>query len=242
MKNLEKHLAAALLGLSFCQLANAETQPVAASITETKRVFRPAPEDFHGKKIFIDMPESERLKKMLLGDLKGKGYTIVESREEADIKMKCYAKFGVSGAGKDPVTGNVEELLQAEPMQPPDSPEYTHQSVNLAQIAAPIVAIGVIPIADIFVWITQKVGIAGTFNKAITGDPRGFCLHADCNKFTQRAVTACAGDVAWILQYQAINEKMVIDQVIERALQGMRDQFPGSPATVENTEVSEKQK
>jgi hypothetical protein len=232
----------ATLCAALVQSVVAQEKPANADIRVVKRVMREPPADLGSKQIHITVDDSEKITRMLVDHITAKGYKVVDDNSKADIRLQCYAKFNISGAGKDSAAGNVEQFVQTGSLQLPDTPNYTYQTTNPGQIAAPLMTLGVIPTPDIIVWITQKFGIAGAFNKALTGDPRGMCLNENCNKFTQRVLVACSGDVSWILQYQSINEKILIDQVIEMALSGMRDQFPPLEKTFNDhaIEVSEK--
>lgn len=209
------------------QAVVAQEKPANADIMVTKRVMREPPADFGSKKIYITVSGSEKITRLLVDDIKAKGYTVVDDKSEAEVNMQCFAKFQISSAGKEAVTGYAEQLVQVGNEPPtPDKKDYSYRTTNLGQIAAPIVTFGIIPIPDILVWVTQKLGIAGAFNKALTGDPRGICLNENCNKFAQTVLVTCLGDVSWLHQYQAHDEKIVIDQVMQKALSGFRDQFP----------------
>lgn len=221
-------LATCVSVATLYQSAIAQEVRAAPEIQGSVKVLRAAPKDLGTKRLLVTAPNSERLSTILAEDLRAKGYSVVAAGASPDIQMRCQAKFNISGAGKETASGDVEQLLRpAETTQlAPSTSDLKHQNVSLDQIAAVSVGFGVLPIADIFIWLSQKSGLAGAINKAITGDPRGFCLHDNCSKFTQRVVVGCTGDVAWVLTYQAVSERIVIDQVIEVALKDMRDQFP----------------
>lgn len=225
---------------ALVQAVAAQENPANTDIKVVKRVMREPPADFRSKKIYLTVSDSEKITRMLIDDIRDKGYTVVDDKLAAEVKMQCFAKFTISGNGKEAVTGYAEQLvLVGNELPIPDTTDYTHQSTNLGQIAAPIVTLGIIPIPDILVWVTQKLGIAGAFNKALTGDPRGICLNENCNKFAQVVLITCLGDVSWLLQYQAHNEKIVIDQVMQNALSGLRDQFPPLVKTLANAQHKE---
>lgn len=236
---LRKSLIAALCAV-LAQAVVAQEIPPTAEIKLQKRVMREPPSDLGTKKIHLTVSDSEKITRMLVDDIKAKGYTVVDDKSSAEVKMQCFAKFTISGNGQEAVTGFAEQLVQVSNDLPmPDTTDYTHQSTNLGQIAAPIVTLGIIPIPDILVWVTQKLGIAGAFNKALTSDPRGICLNENCNKFAQVVLVTCLGDVSWLLQYQAHNEKIVIDQVMQKALSGLRDQFPPLAKRLANAQLKE---
>ena len=220
-------LFAALCAAAHVETVSAQDMSANSDIKVVKRVMREPPTDFGSKKIHITVSDSEKITRMLVNDIKAKGYTVVDDKSEAEVNMQCFAKFQISGAGKEAVTGYAERLVQVGNEPPtPDKTNYNYRTTTLGQIAAPIVTFGIIPIPDILVWVTQKLGIAGAFNKALTGDPRGICLNENCNKFTQTVLVTCLGDVSWLHQYHAHDEKIVIDQVMQKALSGLRDQFP----------------
>jgi len=220
-------LFAALCAAALVQAVFAQDMSANSDIKVVKRVMREPPTDFGSKKIHITVSDSEKITRMLVDDIKAKGYIVVDDQSVAELRIQCFAKLQISGAGTETVTGSAEQLVQVGTESPtPGKTEYIYQPKNLGQIAAPIVTLGIIPIPDIMIWVTQKLGIAGAFHKALTGDPRGVCLNEHCNTFTQTVLVTCLGDVSWLHQYQAHDEKIVIDQVMQKALSGLSDQFP----------------
>ena len=84
------------------------------------------------------------------------------------------------------------------------------------QIATVTTFTGFLSVTDLGVWLSQKMGIAGRFNEMLTGDPRGFCWHESCNKYTSSAVLRVKGDDSyWWLQEAAKDERIVLDLVVE---------------------------
>lgn len=218
--------ASALLAGPTC----AQEAANAIDIQSSVRMYKPVPKDLAVKRLYIATDDNPKLVTLLRDDLASKGYLLVEAPASADLTMTCRGRFNISGAGKETVAGNLEQFLQTAATPSPTAADIYHQDAGLDQIAAVTAGIGTIPVADILLWISQKIGIAGIVNRAITGDPRGICMHPDCDKFTQRVLVGCTGDIAWNLIFQAVSEKIVIDQVIVRALADMRGQFPTLPA------------
>lgn len=58
-------------------------------------------------------------------------------------------------------------------------------------------------------------------NKAITGDPRGFCIHPDCDKYVSQvfvSVNINNGVAHWWLEERAKDKDVVINLLMEDAL------------------------
>ena len=68
-------------------------------------------------------------------------------------------------------------------------------------------------------WISDVTGLRGSFNKALTGDPRGICMHRDCDKYRQTVGIGTTGSATWIATALAMDEKVVLDKLIERTLE-----------------------
>lgn len=219
---------AALLAYPWLNAAAEDAAPVddkaAAPAVNIRREMHmniePRP-DFREKKLFVRFKGSEKGTQFVRAKLAGNGYKVVDNESDADFTVDVDGAFHVIGAGKEPLKGRLGELLEAS-LEPGagNSPDYTHQNINLMQIAASSVPLGGISISQLIQWVSQKTGIAGRFNEAITGDPRGWCWAESCKQRISGAVFAVrAGDNGrWWVFSEARDPRMLLDLVVMDAI------------------------
>lgn len=197
------------------------TDAVQLDIRRTVKVYRAPTDEIIGQKLFIEFVGSQKMTMMFREQLKAQGYSVVETADEADAKFKFTGYFNIDGAGKEAVKGSLGELMEKSvAVQLPTSPDYKHENTNLTQIAVSGVAMGAISVTDVISWLGQQTGLAGRFNEALTGDPRGFCMHENCNKYRNRVFIIVTGETGrWTVEEVVQNEKIVLDVVIADALE-----------------------
>ncbi len=187
-----------------------------------------------GKRIFIEFDGSPKTSQVLQEKLRSRGFNVVATAGDADAHFKVGGAFAITGGGKEEVRGKLGELLESSAeAAPSNSPDYRHQNIDLVQIAAGRAYTGFISVTDMVRWLGKKTGIVGRFNEMLTGDPRGFCWHESCSKFTSSAIVSVKGDSGhWWLQESAQDAKVVLDLVvadaIESALKPIYDIKPAS--------------
>lgn len=177
--------------------------------------------DVVNQKLFVEFRDSPKATKMLRDQFRKKGFSIVENATDADAKFLFSGLFVVAGAGKTSINGSVGELFEKSMgVEASTTPDYQHQSVNLTQIAVSSFVMKAISVTDIFLWFSQATGIAGRFNEALTGDPRGICMHKDCEKLSSSVAIYVGGDNgAWRIRSAVQNDKVVLDIVIAEAME-----------------------
>jgi len=201
---------------------------VQAQITEPKiernwTTNVPLRPDIVGKKIFIEFMDSPKGSKLLQSKLAGMGYDVVPTKAEADVRFEAKAFFNIAGAGKEKLEGKIADLFEATlDTSAVDSPDYRHQNISLTQIAATSAYLGGISISQVGIWISQQLGIAGRFNKMITGDPRGWCYGEICDKRSTVVIFAIRGaedQGRWWGHVKATDTRMLLDFVAAEAIQ-----------------------
>lgn len=212
----------------------AENQPGAAAVEQTTpppihremHMNVPPQAELLSKKIFLTFKDSAKGTELVRAKLAARGFSIVQEESAAEVKISLSGIFHVIGAGKDPINGKLGALLEAS-LEPGagESPDYTHQNINLVQIAASSIPLGGISVPQLFLWMSQKTGIAGRFNEAITGDPRGWCLAESCNIRRSGAIFAVsASDVStshkshWWVSSEVKDKKMFLDLAVMDAI------------------------
>lgn len=209
-------LVAGLAGL--VPVVHAQEQP--KIVKQFRAPTAPSP-DVAGKRIYLQFVDSQKMTNLLNERLKAAGFDVASSPDAAEVKFELRGRFVLGGAGKDPVTGSLGPLMEDTiKVNPSDKPDYTHQTVNVTQIAAVKFGTGSFSITDIALWISQTVGLAGAVNTALTGDPRGICIAGACNSYTSRAFIAAKGaEGFWHVDSAVANEKVLLDLVIADAIE-----------------------
>ncbi len=190
------------------------------------------------KKLFVYFDKSDELTAAIRKSLAARGYNIVESEELADVKLKFLGLVRVAGKGLEPVSGNVGEIANLSAMKPGDK-AYKEPNIGADHVAISVLTTSLtsaLSLTDFANWLGQQTGVAAIFNKIITGDPRGICMHENCNKYQQGASVSIHGDGVFVQAYTlAINETLVMDKVFAKALIEAIDTFP----VVKNAPISQ---
>ncbi len=238
MQRLNSVIGILLLAVSLVATAQ-PVAPVAVEISRSINIRTPPPADLVEKRIYIVFEGSPRMTEVIRAKLKERGLLVTDSEGDAEATFKLTGVFGIEGAGKERVSGPLGELLEKTiPVDASGRPDYQHQSVDLLQIATVTTFTGFLSVTDLTVWLSQKMGIAGRFNEMLTGDPRGFCWHESCRKYTSSAVLGVKGDDSyWWLQEAAKDERVVLDLVVEDILaNGLKPLLDLKPESQERKE------
>lgn len=215
--------AALVVSVLFAVQAPAETLQLDSNLQRMQMKTEPSLELLK-KKIFVEFKGSPKASKMLREQFRAKGFAIVENAEDAEAKFLFAGLFSVNGAGKQGINNRpLAELFEnSTTIEIPDSPNYQHQSIDLPQIAVSSVVMKAISATDILLWFSQVTGVAGRFNEALTGDPRGICMQKDCEKLLSSVALYVTGNDEngkWRISSGARNEKPVLDIVIADAME-----------------------
>ena len=187
----------------------------------------------HDKKLFITFDKSQAFAKLMQEKLSERGYVVVQEKAGADLTINFSGMFKLNGKN---ISTDVLKFAELDSIAYKSEGE-TKVTASLLHAGATAGALGlsIIPITELGVWLSQVTGVSGFFNKMITGDPRGFCMHENCEKIEQRAIvtvntTNPDGSNGHIGMKLAVSfdEKIVIDQVIERVLAETLEYFPAS--------------
>jgi hypothetical protein len=211
---------ALIVSLLLAEQAVAETAQLDFRRRDTNIQTAPSAEVVK-QKIFVEFKGSPKASKMLRDQFRQKGFVIVENDADAEAKFLFSGLFVVAGAGKTSINGSLSELFEKSlGVEASTTPDYQHQSINLGQIAVSSFVMKAISVTDIFLWFSQVTGVAGRFNEALTGDPRGICMHKDCEKLASSVAIYVGGENgAWRIRSAVQNDKVVLDIVIAEAME-----------------------
>jgi hypothetical protein len=163
------------------------------------------------------------------------GYNVVN--EEVKTKIVFRANFFSQGGGSKSVNVAlgpvIEDSLKAQQALPERQDTLITKGVGetlfLTGSFNALANAGLLnkgfAVGNIVQTISEAIGIAGAFNKALTGDPRGWCM-SRCHewyKIRQEtalfvAVTAEDGNRGRMMRKQAFHEKLVPAQLLEAGL------------------------
>lgn len=237
--NLHQWLLALLLlvGLGMAPFAKAAEEPAVNFKREPHYNELPTTELLK-KRVHVEFVGSPKATKLLQEKLSAQGYQIVQEAENADAKIRFDGVFMVAGRGKETVKGKLGDLLESSMrLKAPSNPDYGHQNVDIAQVAAGRLFTGSFSPTDLITYLGQKSGIAGRFNELITGDPRGWCWHESCDKVWSHVVMQVRGDAGhWWVQVSAQEKSIVLDQAIAEAIDATMRPFVDVTRTGSATE------
>lgn len=183
-----------------------------------------------GKRIYVFSDGDTHFADVMRSNLKQRGYAIAENEGDADIKLKAFGMFRIAGKGMSPVNGKLGEISGTQ-VGAPSTVDYTKSTVKADHVAVSAIATGIsaVSITDLGIWLSQQTGVSGFFNKMLTGDPRGFCMHENCSKFEQRVVVALVGDGISVQSLAVVHhEKLMMDKVADKAVLEVINSFPES--------------
>jgi len=203
-----------LIAILLVPIVAVAVEKPALDIKRNTKVYRQPPSAVDGQKIFVEFKDSQKLGQRMKDALRAGGYTVVDNASEADASFRFSGYFSVDGAGKETIKGSLGELIEKATPVDAVRPDYAHENINLTQIAASSIGMGVISVTDVVRWLSQQTGIAGRVNEALTGDTRGFCFGENCNNLRNQVRILVTGSGTWTAIGEVQNEKVVLDQII----------------------------
>lgn len=152
---------------------------------------------------------------------------------EADIKVTILGAFAVSKNGAVHIKGMLRDIpLFRDEKRPEETLKY--DSVVGNQIVMQGVIARSVSVTDLLTYLGQRLGVAGAFNKALTGSPTGICL-AGCDERYRTAVTffvtVKSGDnqETWTVQAVGRAKEAVLEPVLEAGLNAALKPFVAQP-------------
>lgn len=196
-------------------------------IQPTLKIFRAPSESLLGKKLYVEFAGSPLLTSFLRNTLIDRGFQIVESSEAAEAQLRFQGTVTIGLFATNPNSAPLAEIIEKGALKVPTKDDATVGNTSIVnvvamnQMARPF---GVsfrnsVTLTGVLDWISDVTGLRGSFNKALTGDPRGICMHRDCDKYRQTVGIGTTGSATWIATALAMDEKVVLDKLIERTLE-----------------------
>lgn len=220
--------------LAFSSVTFAETGAASKIVDPKLKFLTNLDPSFANRNIYFEFHDSKKMTTVVREVLANHGYRMVDTLDQADVKIEIAGGYSITGAGKEDIKGTLGAALENSlRIDPSASASATHQSVDVVQIAAASIGTGTIDLSGMVLWVTQKTGMAGRFNQALTGDPRGFCLNENCNKYRNVLnvlVRVLEKRVSWkedpqlkrgiwLVEAVVFDEKVVLDLMISKAME-----------------------
>lgn len=224
--------AAILLFSLLAQIGN--LQAAEQEIQPTLKVYRSPSEDLRGKRLYVEFANSPLLTSFLRRTLIERGYQIVESAEGSEAQLRFQGTVSIGLFATNPTSAPLAEIIEKGSLKVPTKEDATVGNTSIVQIVAMNQAarpFGVsfrnsVTLTGIFDWIADVTGLRGSFNKALTGDPRGICVNKDCDKYRQTVGVGTTGSATWLATSLVLDEKVILDKLIERTLERALEPLP----------------
>lgn len=193
----------------------AENSQQATSFPTEMHLNEAPPDNLKEKAVFVKMKGSPKGSVYIRNLLSNAGFNVVDSRSDATAEFLVDGMFISSGNGKADFKSRLGDIFEAGFRKHDESPDYKYQNVDVPQLAAVAAGTGALSVADLVTWIGQKTGVTGRFNEMISGDPRGFCWHESCSKYTNVAILSVTGNSGyWWIKVSAVDSNIIIDKVV----------------------------
>ena len=235
MKTLKRTTFIIVASLATAQAFADNPLPVseaskATNITTVMNKRKEPDANFQNKKLFVKFDKSARLSTLIANKLKEKGYDVVDTQDAAEEIIEIIGKFRVHNSEFDTKVKDFADLdEQVNSSEKQMNKADNEASVPLRHVVLSAAATGIsqISVTDFALWLSGITGITGSINKFLTGDARGFCLHENCNKTDNSAMLLIkATDLLCDVRVSAKEDRIIIDQVIDKALATSVDCFP----------------
>ena len=149
------------------------------------------------------------------------GYQLSESPQTGKAKFFFDGVYQLHVIQRKPITGPLSEFVEnSAKYSAKANSSATSTTTPLPIIAGASILSGVVDAAGVAQWLGEKTGIAGAFNKAITGDERGLCIGKICNQyFSTITLFVDGGDNGkWHVRDTVVSEKEMLASLLSETL------------------------
>lgn len=212
----------------FCNPAKAEeTGKPPPEIKTSMKINREPPEDLASKRLYVEFANSPRLTTMFREKLGSRGFNMVASADDSDVKIRFNGAVAIGLFATKLKSLPLAEAVEKSAIQPAGKGEAEVGNNSLVGVVAMDAAAkqltpsirGTLTATNLMEWIGDVTGLRSAFNKAITGDPRGFCMSEHCNKYQQNVVVGATGGASWLITLSTLSEEIVLDRLIDESLE-----------------------
>ena len=215
-----------LVGLAQADI-DVKVPDAKAAVRVVMRPQTPKLESIAGKRVAITVKENPALTAIVVKSLADRGIQVVDGGENADLKVSVIGRFSFAKPFAPEVGGMLRDLpIVSSNAKPDDSLKF--EAMPGRQIVLGWLVTRAISITEVVTYLSQQTGVAGWFNKMLTGDPRGVCLTETCELVKTQVVLYVTVETngettSWTTMAAAMEKKMVLDQVLGKAMEeGLR--------------------
>lgn len=165
--------------------------------------------------------ENAELARIVREALAAAGARMASGSEEADIKVTIQGAFAVSKNGAEQIKGMLRDIPLVRDGNTEETLKY--DSTLGKQIVMEGLITRSVSITELLTYLGQRIGVAGAFNKALTGNANGICV-AGCDERLRTVVTffvtANSGNTkeAWTVQAVGRAKTIALGPVLESGL------------------------
>lgn len=196
-------------------------------IKTSMKINREPPEDLASKRLYVEFANSPRLTSMFREKLGSRGFNMATSADDSDVQIRFNGAVAIGLFATKLKSLPLAEAVEKITIQPAGKDEAEVGNSSLVGVVAMDAAAkqltpsirGTLTATNLMEWIGDVTGLRGAFNKAITGDPRGFCMSEHCNKYQQNVVVGATGGASWLITLSTLNEEIVLDRLIDESLE-----------------------
>lgn len=219
---------AGALSVSFlCSTVEAaDASKLPPQIKTSMKVYRKPAEDLMSKRLYVEFADSPRLSNTFREILGRRGFSMATSAEDSDVQIRFIGYVAIGLFATTPKKLTLAEAVEKSAITPAGKDEAeVNRSSLVGVVAMDAAAKQLMPsfrttlsATNLMEWIGDVTGLRGAFNKAIAGDPRGFCMSEHCSKYQQNVVVGATGGASWMITMSALSEEIVLDRLIDESL------------------------
>lgn len=207
-----------------------------AKFFKSRTTYKAVPgKDAISKPIYIEFIGSKIATNLFRERLMASGYTVVDQPEGATT-YKVRGMYRVVPYKRKGRLGNLGELIEESSKKPMN--DYVEKdlpntqktaSPDHAVIAAAKFGLGAfVSLNETLQYLSEEIGLAGAFNKMITGNPEGWCVNKDiCGRTYQDVTITVNGSNGehWLVGEEANMPELLVDSLVDKAMLKVMEPF-----------------
>lgn len=208
----------ALMGITA---EHAKSEP--ATIKRVTRPQTPRVTIERSDMVDVAVKDNSGLESIIRDSLRNHGMQISEGNAtQSTVRVSILGGFYFGKPGAKTETGMLRDIPIHVNRELPEESLVT-EGLKGRQLVLDTLVMRSISVSELLIYLSERSGIAGWFNKALTGDPRGVCLTSNCEDVETVVtlyvtVTRDGDSVSWTAMAGAKAKTIVLDQVLAAAL------------------------
>lgn len=183
-------------------------------------------ETLKAQRLHVEFADSPKLTAMLQIRLVELGYQIAVTPNEAEAQLRFKGEVSFERFRTTPRTYSLGKLIESEAQASglPKASEADARQTSLVGVAAetalaqPFGISGMVGLTGLLDWASDATGLRAALNKAVTGDPNGWCFSEACRKYRQSVFVSVSGSGSWFVSASVFQEEIILDRLVEESL------------------------